>query len=70
MFPEDDGDINSLIKKGDALYINDHELRNAIIFILLRVPDTESKLNILTLIGLSSNDNTFALCERIREMII
>lgn len=59
--------LDEVIKEGRAALNEDLFLKTAILLILDNCKDNDSRLSLLTDIGISTNDRCFALCEAIRE---
>lgn len=67
MFHVEHNPLDEIIKEGQDAFINDEELKNALLIVLGQTSSIEDKLSLLTDIGLNTNDRCFALCEAIRE---
>ena len=67
MFHMEQNPLDEVIKEGQVALNEDLFLKTAILLILDNCKDNNSRLSLLTDIGLNTNDRCFALCEAIRE---
>lgn len=61
--------LDEVVKEGQAALNEDLFIKTAILLILDNCRDNDSRLSLLTDIGLNTSDRCFALCEAIRESL-